>query len=117
LLPSLAVATALAAEGVRAVNLGPNTPLNVMFKAAQRHRAALVWVSLSAVDNLGGLSAELDRLANSLGESGAMLVVGGRSSRDIALPEAPHVRAAETMSELAEIGQRLCAHRQGAEST
>jgi len=40
-LPSLAVATALEAEGIRAVNLGPDTPLDTLVLASRQECAAI----------------------------------------------------------------------------
>jgi MerR family transcriptional regulator, light-induced transcriptional regulator len=76
LLPSLMAATVLAAEGMRAVNLGADTPASALQHAARHHHPLLVWISISAPlapDRAGELAAAIHDLTRS-----TVVVVGGR---------------------------------------
>ncbi len=48
LLPSFMAATAVAAAGMRTMNLGPDTPLSALQHVIELHQPRLVWVSASA---------------------------------------------------------------------
>ena len=48
LLPSFMAATVAASAGLRAVNLGPDTPVSALDHAVAHHRPALVWISATA---------------------------------------------------------------------
>jgi methylmalonyl-CoA mutase cobalamin-binding subunit len=99
-LPSLSAATVLAAEGFHAVNLGPHTPIAAVRRAIDHHRARLVWISISHVEDAPALRAELELFVRELGPRGIKLVLGGREHTALALETAPHVFPARTMGEL-----------------
>jgi MerR family transcriptional regulator, light-induced transcriptional regulator len=48
LLPSFMAATVIAAAGMRAMNLGPDTPVAALQHAVAAHQPRLVWISASA---------------------------------------------------------------------
>lgn len=98
LLPSLMVACVVADHGMRAMNLGPNTPLETLELAARQHRPRLLWLSCSAED-APPAGRDLERLAATAEETAADLVIGGRSAS--AIPAADHVHRFAAMSELA----------------
>ncbi len=100
LLPSLSAATVIAAGGMRAVNLGPDTPTSALHHAVIRHAPRLVWLSVSAA--LEPVQArQLGRWLTSLPPS-VIAVVGGRESASVADAQ-PGIRRVETMTELAAI--------------
>lgn len=78
-LPSLAAAVTLAAEGFRAVNLGPDMPLRVLGDAAVGLKPALVWVSVSHPGD-DKLEQEIAELYEQVSRIGAALAVGGLSA-------------------------------------
>lgn len=103
LLPSFMAATVVGAAGLRAVNLGPHTPVSALRHAADHHAPSLVWISASAplprarARQLAGWLASLRPVT---------AVVGGRASAAITAVD-PSIRRAETMGELARIAEGL----------
>ncbi len=81
ILPSLLATTALAAEGIDTVNLGPNTPFEAMQQAATDLAPRLVWISASVVTPKPEIETALVSLAEALSETD-LVMIGGR-----ALPE------------------------------
>jgi methanogenic corrinoid protein MtbC1 len=104
ILPSFMAAAVVAAAGLRAVNLGPDTPVSALRHAIAHHRPRLVWISASATlpparaRELATLMANLP--APTIG------VVGGRQRGAIAAAY-PGVRVVVSMAELAQIAQQL----------
>jgi len=96
LLPTFMAAMVMASCGMRAVNLGPDTPVQALAAAAQEHQPKLVWISASAPLPQVRAKALADWL-RSLPASTAT-VVGGRHSQAIA---AHGVHRVESMTELA----------------
>ncbi len=76
-LPSLTAAVALAEEGFRAVNLGPDLPLAVLGDAAAGLRPALVWVSVSHPGEERTLELEIVELYEKVSQFGGALAIGG----------------------------------------
>ena len=97
-LPSMLAATVLAAEGLRAVNLGPQTPVASLRHAARELQPVLVWISCST-SLAAATVAELTRFARSLHPAQTALVIGGRLAGE--LTAARPAFAAGTMAELA----------------
>jgi len=106
LLPSFMAATVVAAAGLRAVNLGPDTPVNALQAAVEHHQPRLVWISASAPVP----PARARALAHWIAGLPATItaVVGGRESAAIAEAHAA-VRRLATMTELAEIARTVVA--------
>jgi methanogenic corrinoid protein MtbC1 len=96
-LPSLMAATVLAAEGLRAVNLGADTPASALGHAVRHHHPLVTWLSISA-PLAPGRAAELAAALHELARSTAV-VVGGRHRGALSAPSAVTVVA--TMGELA----------------
>lgn len=107
LLPSLAAAMVLTAEGFHAINLGPQTPLAALRKAVATHRPRLVWLSVSIAPNPDALAAEIGDLAAHLHERRAVLAVGGRRSAELDLDSGPALFQGATMAELAAFARGL----------
>jgi methanogenic corrinoid protein MtbC1 len=100
--PAMLAAAVLTGAGMRAINLGPDTPIASLHHAAVVERPRLVWLSCSTqVDD--ALGAEIAILAASLTAQGARLVVGGRHRADLAA--IPGAILVATMAELAAIAR------------
>lgn len=108
-LPSLMAATSAAAAGFRDINLGPETPVDVLAQAAVEFRARLVWLAVSVDRPLETLDEETDRLSEALVACGAQLVVGGRAIPKGFVLRRANSRVARTMSELEAFAQGLVA--------
>lgn len=79
LLPSQMATAVLREVGWQAINLGPDTPLDVLARGAEAHDARLVWLSCSSDAAAADLSNELPVLAEILEKQGRTLVIGGRA--------------------------------------
>lgn len=109
LLPSLMAATVLQEMGFRAVNLGPQTPLPVVAAAALRHRAKLLWLSVSTEAAAKAAKARLGRMVEELEPIGTSLVIGGRASGGLAPLRQSNTTFAGGMAELAAFAKGLLA--------
>ncbi len=107
ILPSLAASTVLAELGFNVVNLGPNTPLEVLVTAAVDFNAKAVWVALTADLPRPQVNRDLERAANRLGRKKIQMFMGGRSSRRYRIPSTPHVHSLGSMTEMAGIAKTL----------
>jgi methanogenic corrinoid protein MtbC1 len=106
-IPSLMAATTLAEAGWRDVNFGANTPLELLAAEAERSDARLVWLSVSAVDDVKSARAAVKRLASALAARDVPLVIGGHASAD-ALPRgASGASGVRSMGELAAFARGL----------
>lgn len=112
ILPSLAVAAVLEEEGLRAINLGPETPLDIVRLAADEMRPDLVWLSASAVPEPAELSRGVEGLVEHLSERSVPLVIGGREADRLEIGRSPFLYHGASMAELGALvrGFRL-AHR------
>lgn len=110
-LPSLLAATALAAEGFRAVNLGPQTPFDTLVTAADQQGALLVWLSMTYVPNPGDLENGVAKLAAQLGARGVKLAIGGQKHAALVLPRGDNVFVGHTLGELGAFARGLLAGR------
>ena len=104
LLPSFMAATVIASVGMRAVNLGPDTPLAALRLAVEHHAPQLVWVSASAVlapDRAQAFAAWLSSLPPTVSA-----VVGGRSI-DALTALVPSLHKVQSMAELASVANDI----------
>lgn len=106
-IPTLAVAVTLAAEGFDVTNLGPETPMLSMTLAIERIRPALVWISASTTPGADAVVVGGDPVRRAAEQAGAALVVGGRAFEDgeHRLPSGSH--RCRTMAELAAFARGL----------
>lgn len=104
LVPSMMCATALHDAGMRAVNLGPDCPLDVIARAARDEGAQLAWVSVtSPVD--AATASIFAHFCEDLSANGTTVVVGGRQREQLAVPSV--ARNAGTIGELIAIAAEL----------
>ena len=106
LLPTAMAALVLAAEGLRPVNLGADTPTAALHHAVAFHRPRLVWISASSPVPLAQ-AHELGAFLTSL-PRGVAGIVGGRHGAAIAAVD-PRIRLGGSMAELAELGRAIAA--------
>ena len=107
LLPTLLAAIALKNEGVQAVNLGPNTPFEALHEAVLQHRPALVWLSVSHVEEPRKLEQDLSRFAGSLADAGVMFVLGGQALHKLHVVRGENIHIGQSMAELAAFAKGL----------
>jgi excisionase family DNA binding protein len=115
ILPALMAATCAAAADFRDINLGPETPLEVLAKASRHYRAKLVWLAVTVARPAETLERELERLGAILAATGTRLVVGGRGVPDTLLLRRPNTRIARTMAEFEALANRLRAEERDAD--
>ena len=105
-LPPLAVAATLADCGLQTVNLGANTPIEVLEVASigspATERPRLVWICISVTTHPESTSAAIQAFSKRCREHGMLLAIGGRDSRKLELPTEDHVLAGDTLELLAE---------------
>lgn len=77
-LPPLVGALVLEAEGVQAVNLGPNTPNDALLRAVEQHEAMLAWLSITAPASMSWLVDQVGQMAGLLAARRVRLMVGGQ---------------------------------------
>lgn len=106
-IPSLMAATVLAEAGVRDVNFGPGTPLDLLVAEAALTGAKLVWLSVSAVSDAKALRAGIKRLATRLSAHGVELVIGGHGLADVLPRVVPNVHSMRSLDELAAFAHGL----------
>ncbi len=104
LLPSFMASMVIESAGLRAVNLGPDTPLAALQHAVAAHQPRVIWISASTKV----APARARALANWLGSlpSTTVAVIGGREGERIVAGH-PALRYAETMAELATIAAKI----------
>lgn len=106
IIPSLMVATVLAEEGFRDMNLGPDLPVQALLRAAERYRPALVWISAtSPLDD--DRFRELAEAAEALHGDGAEVLVGGRGAMGRYAEWPASVRLLRRMADLALFARSL----------
>jgi len=104
ILPSFMAAAVVSAAGMRAMNLGPDTPVTALQHATIAHKPRLIWISASAPMPASQARA-LGAWAKSLPPS-ITIVCGGRASDAVA--EAG-IRRLESMSELMSVAASVSA--------
>ncbi len=107
LLPSLVAATALAAEGWHAVNLGPDTPFDALLRAIELHKPRLVWISISSIRDIADVDQGISLLAQHLAERGSTLALGGRSLPAMSVLNRSTVHCCKTLAELVAISKTI----------
>ena len=105
LIPTMMAATVVASVGFRSINLGPDTPGEVLLEATTRYDANLVWISVSDLEVKGwpddALTVERD-----LRTRGVPMMIGGRTLGSLQREE-PHAVIGGSMAELAAFARGL----------
>lgn len=104
MIPSAMAALVLAAEGLRPINLGPDTPTAALHRAIAHHRPRLVWISASSPVDLPR-AHELAAFLTAL-PPGTLAVVGGRHGGTIAAA-APGIRTGDSMAEIVALAREI----------
>jgi len=109
MIPSFLAATVVASAGMRAVNLGPDTPPVALAAAVAHHKPRLVWISASTKQS----TARFNDLAETIASlpAGLTVAIGGRASA--ALLDAPalrgkkrsRIRPCSSMADLVAVGR------------
>jgi MerR family transcriptional regulator, light-induced transcriptional regulator len=105
LLSSLMVGVTLQEAGFQSVNLGPNTPDAAVLAAANQHKPALVWRSITGVNRPEQMAADICRLAEQLGP--IPLVVGGREVHKLHFGCAKRIQVINNLSELSAFARAM----------
>jgi hypothetical protein len=101
ILPSFMAATVVESVGMRAINLGPDTPVSAMEQAYDANRPNLVWISASAAVSPGRAKAIGSWLAGLPASTTSL--VGGRNHA----PLTAYARSVDTMVELEAIATEI----------
>lgn len=108
-LPTLTVAAAFESEGVRAINLGPDTPVETTILALERERPAVVWMSVSNDAGRAALAGALGGLGAAARRHGSRLILGGRALAAAPLEVPPEVQVYHSLGEVAAFARGLIA--------
>ena len=107
LLPTMLASVTLSADGWRAVNLGPQMPLDLFAQAAKENGAKLAWLSITSPQSEDILGREIEILARQLNDCGTTLIVGGQQLPHPFRITAPNLHIAYSMAELAAFARGL----------
>jgi excisionase family DNA binding protein len=105
LLPTLIASLVLHDAGFNEINLGPNTPLDVLADSVVDEQPDLVWLSIAEPFRSRSQIAELLKLAEIAKQHDTQLIVGGRHAGDLesvaaSLPEPPSWTVCDSMTQL-----------------
>lgn len=107
IIPSLLVAATLSSIGWRAINLGPQTPLDVLALASEADRPLLHWISITSSQLRSNFTSELRHFCDHLKAQGAYIIVGGQQMSELSIPPSSSLHIANTMAELAAYARGL----------
>lgn len=110
IIPSLAASIVLASLGLRATNLGPETPVETLRHAVDELAPQILWVSASVAPDPAKLREQIVELADAAGLRDCSVIVGGRIAQSLALPPRPNLYAGRSMAELEAFARGLVAH-------
>lgn len=100
LLPSMLAATALSAEGWRAINLGPDTPFSALIAAVDRHKPHVIWLSVNSIRDRRELEEGISELAAQMAERQIAFILGGQALANLALPSHVAPRCGASIADL-----------------
>ena len=101
------VAGVLADAGWRAVNLGPNLPVEALLPAVKRHEPRLIWLSCSVPEAAQAKRSEIRRAAGLVATQGRRLILGGRGWKGVRFEPEDGVTMVGSMAEVAAFAQGL----------
>ena len=108
-LPSLMATTVLADVGFQPINLGPNTPLDVLAQFALDADARLIWIALTAPLPRATVEKALLNLTRHVRRKRLQVVIGGRATHRFAIPQGDRTHTFASMSEMAGFAKGLLA--------
>ncbi len=97
LLPSLMASLVLHECGFEEVNLGPNTPIDVLCDSVEDEQPAVVWLAISNPVRSRTHHREIEHLAQVVRDYGGVFLIGGRNA---ATYTGPHAEHCQSMSEI-----------------
>jgi excisionase family DNA binding protein len=108
LLPTLIASLVMHDVGFNEINLGPNTPLDVLADALIDEKPDLVWLSIAEPFRSRSQVAELTKLAEIASQNETRFVIGGRHAGDLepvaaSLPEPPSWIVCDSMAKLRQV--------------
>ncbi len=106
LLPTMMTSLVLYDIGFNDVDLGPNTPLDVLADAVADEAPALVWLSISEPIRSNTQAHQLQQLADVAVERDSLLVIGGKHARDVSPVRTKAWVYCESMQQLQTIATR-----------
>lgn len=109
IIPTLGASLVLGSLGVKATNLGPETPLETLRHAVRELAPQIVWLSASVAAEPSKLRDEIVQLADAAEEHGCAVIVGGRMAQVLSLRTRPNLYAGRSMAELEAFARGLVA--------
>lgn len=97
--PTLMVSTVLADVGFSTVNLGPNTPLEVLSQSAAELQARVAWLSVS-MQQTASFQGQFDRLVQRLQRRQVYLFIGGQGVSQLTLTKSKYLRCFASLEEM-----------------
>jgi len=107
ILPSMAAAMVLAAEGFSAVNLGPNSPLDSFSDAVNANQPKLVWLTVSHITNPAAINRSVKEFLDWASQKSLQIIVGGFQIQGLDPTVLQGVRVGRSMRELAAFAHGL----------
>jgi hypothetical protein len=80
LLPGLMVSLVLCECGFEEVNLGPNTPLDVILDSVETETPEVVWISVTSPIRSRVHHRDIERLAEVIRDYGGTFLIGGQNA-------------------------------------
>ncbi|MBI1337446.1 MAG: helix-turn-helix domain-containing protein [Phycisphaera sp.] len=108
-IPTMMAACIFADNGVRDINLGPQTPTQTLIHGIEENQARAAWLSISTEFEQDQLERDLTPLIASTAKLGCQLVIGGRNAPTQLRKPAPHVLLTRTMAELTAFARGISA--------
>jgi methanogenic corrinoid protein MtbC1 len=90
-IPTAMVSLVLQNIGLRSINLGPDLPIDSLLHFCKKEKPKLAWLSLTSKEPLPKLKKKVHVLAEKLHETGTVLAIGGRQSRNLLKKPIPNV--------------------------
>lgn len=97
LLPSLMCSLVLHEAGFADINLGPDTPLDILLDAIEDETPRIICLSVTSVIRSHSQIREIEKLNRSAAANGCSLIIGGKNAEFVDLPD---VTSGQSMQEL-----------------
>lgn len=110
IIPSLGASLVLGSLGIRATNLGPETPIETLRHAVTELAPQIVWISTGVAAEPSKLRDEIVELADEAATRECSVIVGGRMAQTLGLPARPNLYAGRSMAELEAFARGLVAN-------